>query len=251
MLHKWLEIYHNNDNDLEVTIQQLQSDESITEDNTTDLIKVICCLELYHNRFADDKEGIAEIGFDLELMKYNNNNYMFAGKMDLLDSDSGIIKEFKTTEKDIADGSPYWQEAFLSPQCVGYYKAALEMSSDIKQLQYIVFKRVMLRLKKNETIEQYTARVMENSEMKVKTIPITKSMVEKWQQEMIDTVKVLDFFYSNGIWPKYKSQCNGKFGKCPFYAHCNLDADLECGLYIKKERQHEELELELETDTED
>jgi len=138
----------------------------------------------------------------------------------------------KSTSRDIAPGSDYWQSLRLDIQVSFYAFWGIQTYGTINPTIYDVWRRPLLRLKKDETITEYADRVeaklRENPQEHFQRHQIarTDADMEQFQLELwncYQTMKAMiqrDGFYSN------EQQCITITGSCPYKRVCfNEGAD--------------------------
>lgn len=164
------------------------------------------------------------------------------GKIDAICED-GTPVEHKTTSDTIDE--KYIHRLNWDDQVTNYLVAlSLEQKKIVNKVIYTVIKKPTIRIKQNETMEDYLKRCVEwyedDTEHKVATFPVVRSkdeLIEK-QAELVDMfkeIKKCKRFYRN------PSHCS--IMGCPYASVC-LSYTPEAGAvdFVKKEKVNEELE---------
>ena len=120
-------------------------------------------------RYGDDRlEFVAvEQSFYLPLKnpgtRHASRNFVLAGKMDgivrLADGRLAVL-EYKTASEDIGPEGEYWMRLRCDPQISMYVLAARELGFDVSTVLYDVTRKPTIRLRQNETPEQYGSRLL-------------------------------------------------------------------------------------------
>jgi PD-(D/E)XK nuclease superfamily len=142
------------------------------------------------------------------------------------------ILEMKSTSRDIAPGSDYWQSLRLDIQVSFYNFWSRQMWEVNTPVIYDVWRKPLLRLKKDESVAEYADRVeaklRENppDHFQRHQIARTDKDMEQFQLELWNCYQAMkamiqrDGFYSN------ESQCITITGSCPYKKICfNEGAD--------------------------
>ncbi|MBI5725052.1 MAG: PD-(D/E)XK nuclease family protein [Planctomycetes bacterium] len=121
-------------------------------------------------RYEKDVElAAAEEEFDIPLAnpfgKYPSRRFRLIGRIDAIVklSDGRLaVLEYKTAGEDIAPGSDYWQRLRYDAQISLYVLAARTIGYDVSTVLYDVTRKPTIRLRQNETPEQYGQRLLED-----------------------------------------------------------------------------------------
>ena len=123
--------------------------------------------------------------------------------------------------------------------------ADLMLGNKVEIVKYIVMSRESIKLKKNETPDEYVDRYVEKMTIKERDFVVTDEDIARFKTRVRGFAQELIGHYESGVWDCHYSLCNNNYGLCPFYDHCQKGVDIDNEeLYIKKSRQHEELNIE-------
>jgi len=138
-------------------------------------------------------------------------------------SDDGHIVEHKTTSMDIAEGGEYEYNLLWDEQVLAYMSL-----SGLRKVHYTVCKKPTIRLKKDETDEEFYNRMVtwydDDTENKIRvfTVERTDEEVAQWEQ---DFVAIADEMERGVI---YKNTCHCvQYGRRCEYANVCLHYDPE------------------------
>jgi len=138
-------------------------------------------------------------------------------------SDDGYIVEHKTTSADIAEGGEYEYNLLWDEQVLAYMSL-----SGLRKVHYTVCKKPTIRLKKDETDEEFYNRMVtwydDDTENKIRvfTVERTDEEVAQWEQ---DFVAIADEMERGVI---YKNTCHCvQYGRRCEYASVCLHYDPE------------------------
>lgn len=146
-------------------------------------------------------------------------------------SDDGHIVEHKTTSMDIAEGGEYEYNLLWDEQVLAYMSL-----SGLRKVHYTVIKKPTIRLKKDETDEEFYNRMVawydDDTENKIRvfTVERTDEEVAQWEQDFVAIAGEME----RGI--IYKNTCHCvQYGRRCEYASVCLHYDPE-QQYIEFER---------------
>lgn len=167
--------------------------------------------------------------FDIPLTKKHSLIGRFDGK-----ADDGFIVEHKTTSGDIGEEYEFnlqWDEQVL----------AYMLASGSRSVYYTVCKKPTIRLKQNETNEDFFKRCCdwydEDTESKIRMFIVTRTDEEvlEFRKQLVKTVQEMEkchLYYNN---PNY---CNSWGRRCEFSSIClNYDAKLEYVDFTKTDKR--------------
>lgn len=183
--------------------------------------------------WQDWKVAEAESEFQVKL----TNFCYLRGRIDAVAGDGTLI-EHKTTSAAIDE--KYVEKLMWDDQVTFYLLAqTLLTGKAVTKIIYTVCQKPTIRLKQNETEEQYFTRVMEwYTEDKVKALTVVRSVAEIKAfegelREMTSQIRRQKYFYRN--------PANCKIMGCSYSSIClNYDPEIITG-FVKKERMSEEL----------
>lgn len=120
-------------------------------------------------RYGQDDLTFVEVErrFDIPLVNPDTNalsrTFTLAGKIDgivrLPDGRLAVL-EYKTAGEDIGTDSEYWLRLRCDPQISQYVLAARAVGHDVATVLYDVTRKPTIRLRKNESSEEYAARLL-------------------------------------------------------------------------------------------
>lgn len=156
------------------------------------------------------------------------------GKVDGLTED-GIVVEHKTTSRDI--GAEYEYNLMWDEQVLAYMYL-----TNTRRIIYTVVKKPTIRLKKDETQEEFYERMLawydEDTESKIRTFEVirTDEEVEAWHDELTGVVYHMK---SNEVCYKNTLHCSNFGSDCPYRSVClHYDKEQE---YIEFKRRDNNL----------
>lgn len=207
------------------------------DDVLVDIIKVQELLRAYVKFYAaklhNQKVEKVEKEFRLPILGTQGQDqtrvrYALAGKIDLILTDENgwrCLEDHKTTGKDIQPGNDYWRKLLLDHQMTLYFYAAGREKLAINKLFYDVIKKPTIRLKKNETTEQYRERlaadIEENPEKFFRRIECarTDAHVEDFQTELYQTAAIIQGCTDRNWFPKNTTSCLEPY-RCSHFDIC-------------------------------
>lgn len=191
------------------------------------------------------KVNIVEATFECAL----NNEHTLVGRFDGIAED-GLVVEHKTTSNDVDDEYIYnlqWDEQILDYM----------LATGTNEMYYTVCKKPTIRLKQNETNEQYYERCVawyaEDTDKKIRVIKVTRNQKEiDAQKEAL--LHIASRMYVNEEDYKFLQKCNSAEREQIFYrnpSHCtcygrrcefasiclDYDPKLQYVEFTKKEQQ--------------
>ena len=164
------------------------------------------------------------------------------GRIDGIAEDGSIV-EHKTTSYDLEvyEYNLMWDEQLL----------AYMLAYGVNKMYYTIIKKPTIRLKKNETEEEFYQRMVEwydddtDSKIRMITVERTDEEIEQFKESLIDicdTIEVVTMnkdncpnnFYKNCLW------CNAYGRRCEYSSIClNYDPNATYIEFEKKERRKE------------
>ena len=155
------------------------------------------------------------------------------GRVDGITPD-GTVVEHKTTSRDI--GAEYEYNLMWDEQVLAYMYL-----TDTRRIQYTVVKKPTIRLKKDESPEEFYKRMLawydEDTETKIRTFDVirTDEEVQAFVDEFVDTVAQMDgkHCYRNTL------HCSNFGSDCPYRSVClHYDKSQEYIEFTRREEQH-------------
>ena len=146
-------------------------------------------------------------------------------------SEDGYIVEHKTTSADIAEGGEYEYNLLWDEQVLAYMSL-----SGLRKVHYTVCKKPTIRLKKDETEEQFFYRMLEwydddtENKIRVFTVERTDEEVEQWEQDFVTIADEME----RGVIYKNTCHCMQYGRRCEYSSVClHYDPEQQ---YIEFER---------------
>jgi len=172
------------------------------------------------------------------------------GSMDMLGSSDKFvyIGETKSTSQ---ISQSIKQDIELAPQTMLYFISYFEQFTPPKgkrvRILFNYIRKSLLRQKKNESIQQFMARVQED----YLTRPdhyyhrevVERTTVEtlRFKQELLKILRDIRITKKYNLWYKNRKACNAR-GRCPFFDICLYgEVDSVMAMYRNKTAKHEEL----------
>ena len=140
--------------------------------------------------------------------------HLLVGKVDGL-SDDGHIVEHKTTSSDISEGGSYEYDLLWNEQVLAYMSL-----TGLRKVYYTVCRKPKIRIKKNETEEEFHNRILEwydedtDQKIRVFVVERTDAEVKQFEEEFVnicDTMDSVKYNLSNNPLNVYRNTC-----------HCNM-----------------------------
>lgn len=167
-----------------------------------------------------------------EWLEYDLDGNTLVGRIDAR-TENGILVEHKTTSQDIDEGYEYdlqWDEQIL----------AYMLMTGSRQMYYTVIKKPTIRLKKNESEQEFFDRMVEwydedtDSKIRVLNIMRTDDEIDEFREELLGAVQEVQnvkTYYKNTAY------CNKWGRRCEYASVClNYDPKQE---YVEFTRRKE------------
>lgn len=189
----------------------------------------------YYARWETDpvKEVQPEIEFNLPLT--GSRKFAVAGKIDglgVMHDGRLALVEHKTTSADVGPDSDYWIRLRANPQVMQYVLAARELAWDIAVVIYDVTRKPSIRVKQNETPEQYADRLRDDCAVRPefyfarREVPIIEKDLYEFSVHRAQLAKMILALKSaarkaqrpHHAWPRHMTEmhCKG----CEFNSFC-------------------------------
>ena len=149
-------------------------------------------------------------------------------------SDDGHIVEHKTTSSDISVGGEYEYNLLWDEQVLAYM-----LISGLRKVHYTVCKKPTIRLKKDETADEFYQRMIDwydtDTEQKIRvfTVERTDEEVDQFAQDFVDICNEMEQtknYYRNTC------HCNAWGSRCEYSGVClNYDPNTQYISYTKGE----------------
>jgi RecB family exonuclease len=166
---------HNRGADAETAIQRATADYEVLPD-WADPLEWIIERETIHQllaghfwRYSQDDLVFVEVerAFDIPLVNpgtgATSRTFTLAGKIDgivRLGDGRLAVLEYKTSGEDISADGEYWMRLRCDPQISQYVLAARAIGHDVATVLYDVTRKPTIRLRKNESVEEYSSRLL-------------------------------------------------------------------------------------------
>jgi len=189
----------------------------------------------YFNRWSDDpvKELHPEIEFRHPLS--GSRSFDVAGKIDglgVLHDGRLALVEHKTTSADVGPDSDYWIRLRSNPQVLQYVLAARALGWDVSVVLYDVTRKPSIRVKQNETPEQYAVRLAEDCSARPefyfarREVPILEEYLEEFTIQRLELSRLILSFRAASrkarrpeqAWPRHLTEMHCKL--CDFSSFC-------------------------------
>lgn len=139
------------------------------------------------------------------------------------------VLEMKSTTREITPGSDYWQSLRLDIQISFYARWAKLAEGEIGPTIYDVWRRPLLRLKKDEIVAEYADRVEEKlranpaEHFQRHEIVRTDKDLEMFDRELWNVYQQMKETIRRDLWVSNTSQCISFMGKCPYHSICSRE----------------------------
>jgi len=215
------------------------------EFNELDVAILSGMLAGYYFRYAHNevvKELHAETEFRMPLS--GSRTFDVAGKIDglgVLHDGRLALVEHKTSGEDISDTSDYWLRLRFNQQIYQYVLAACALGWDVSHVIYDVARKPMIRVKQNETVEQFGQRLAEDTQARPefyfarREVPILDQDVAEFEVQRLALSRQILFFRSASRsarkpehgWPR---NCGGMTCKfCEYEGFCMQNISVDPG----------------------
>jgi hypothetical protein len=190
------------------------------------------------NTFRCDR---TDVRFQVEL-----DGIFIVGEFDGVGSNSGTpaLIEHKSSSEDITPGSSYWQKVALTDRQVSIYlAAAASLKLGQTEVLYDVLGKPKLRLKKDESEEDFEIRVleaiMESPEKYYQraTIVRLEHEHEDHMRDIRGVVHLMQATRQAGTYPRNVDSCFKYGAPCEFYAVCGTGVDIMNDAYYGPKRE--------------
>lgn len=189
----------------------------------------------YYARWAEDpvKELCAEVEFRSPLL--NSRTFDVAGKIDglgILHDGRLALVEHKTTSADVGPDSDYWLRLRSNPQINQYVLAARSLGWDVAAVIYDVTRKPSIRVKQNETSEQYAERLAADAQERPdfyfarREVPILEDDLEEFGIQRLELARMILNFRAASRrsrlphhgWPRHLTEMHCK--TCDYASFC-------------------------------
>ncbi len=189
----------------------------------------------YFNRWTDDpvKELHPEVEFRYPLA--GSRSFDCAGKIDglgVLHDGRLALVEHKTTSTDVGPDSDYWIRLRANPQVMQYILAARALGWDVAVVLYDVTRKPSIRVKQNETPEDYAERLAEDCRTRPefyfarREVPILEDDLEEFTVQRLELSRMILGLKSASRrarrpehgWPRHLTEMHCKL--CDYSSFC-------------------------------
>lgn len=175
-------------------------------------------------------------------------DYEFTGILDAVIRKDGRLLGFesKSSGEDIALGSPFWQKVTtLDPQASMYLLGAPRAGHPIESVLYDVARKPDLRLKKDETTDEYRERCAldinarpEHYYQRHELVRLEHDAIA-YEQDLWDYATALADAERTGRYPRNPDHCRQYGRVCEYVVVCAGEGSIDDPvLYRKKEKDH-------------
>lgn len=227
--HRGIEL--GNINALEKELDE--NNDFLSEGNETNKIIVLAMVEAFFNKFPHHNEGDIQHEVKIETTFGNHPFIMFADA--IIDEPDGIVlREYKTASR---IDSTYIDKLQFNDQITRYCLAIeQEYHKPVKRIEYYVAKKPLLRLKQNETLEQFRNRLVEKiteDEESIQYFELHRTR-EHLDEELSDLIYDMDTISKTTRYTKNLSACSC-YGNCPYLNLCMKEKDAELLYEVREE----------------
>ncbi len=206
-----------------------------TDFDETTVATISGLLAGYYARWSEDpvKELCAEVEFRAPLA--NSRTFDVAGKIDglgILHDGRLALVEHKTTSADVGPDSDYWIRLRSNPQINQYVLAARQLGWDVSVVLYDVTRKPSIRVKQNETPEQYAERLAADTQERPefyfarREVPILEDDLEEFSIQRFELAKMILNFRAASRrsrlphhgWPRHLTEMACKL--CDYQGFC-------------------------------
>ena len=200
-----------------------ENNDFLTENNETNKVIVLAMVEAFFNKYPHHNEGDVHHEVKIETTFGNHDFIMFADAI-IEEPDGIILREYKTASR---IDSTYIDKLKFNDQ-ISRYCLAIEQEyhKPVKRIEYYVAKKPLLRLKQNETLEQFRNRLVEKiseDEESIQYFELTRTR-EQLDEELSDLIYDMDTISKTTHYTKNLSACSC-YGNCPYLELCMKEKD--------------------------
>ena len=214
--------------------QELDSNEDfMSDENETNKVIVLAMVEAFFNKFPNHNEG--DIKHEVEIKtNFGGHDFIMYADAIVEEPDGYILREYKTASR---IDSTYIDKLKFNDQISRYCLAIeQELGKPVKRIEYYVAKKPLLRLKQNETLEQFRNRLVEKiteDEESIQYFELSRTR-EQLDEELTDLIYDMDTITKTTHYTKNLSACSC-YGTCPYLELCMKEKDAELLYEVKEE----------------
>lgn len=213
--------------------QELDNNEDfMSDENETNKVIVLAMVEAFFNKFPHHNEG--NIQHEVEIRtNFGGHDFVMYADAIVDEGDGLVLREYKTASR---IDSTYIDKLKFNDQISRYCLAIeQELGKKVKRIEYYVAKKPLLRLKQNETLEQFRQRLVEKiseDEESIQYFELIRTQ-EQLDEEKEDLIYDMEQIEKTTRYTKNLSACSC-YGTCPYLELCMKEKDAEL-LYEVKE----------------
>lgn len=153
--------------------------------------------------------------------------HVLIGRVDGISAD-GCVVEHKTTSSDIAEGGEYEYNLQWDEQILAYMSL-----TGCRTIHYTVCKKPTIRMKQNESEEEFFARMCEwyetDTDKKIRTFDVTRTdeEVAEWEKDFEQMCDEMEIAEKAGRMYRCTNHCNAWGRRCEYSGIC-LHYDPRC-----------------------
>ena len=205
----------------------------LNEKAETNKVIVLAMVEAFFNKFPKHNEGDIQHEVEIKTTFSGHEFIMYADA--IIDEPDGIVlREYKTASR---IDSTYIDKLKFNDQISRYCLAIEnEYHKPVKRIEYYVAKKPLLRLKQNETLNQFRQRLVEkimDDEESIQYFELDRTR-EQLDEELTDLVYDMDTINKTTHYTKNLSACSC-YGNCPYLELCMKEKDAELLYEIREE----------------
>lgn len=214
--------------------QELDNNNAFLNENAeTNKVIVLAMVEAFFNKFPNHNEGDIQHEVEIKTTFGGHDFIMYADA--IIEEPTGIVlREYKTASR---IDSTYIDKLKFNDQ-ISRYCLAIEnkFGKPVKKIEYYVAKKPLLRLKKDETLEQFRKRLVEkimDDEESIQYFELDRTR-EQLDEELTDLVYDMDTINKTTHYTKNLSACSC-YGNCPYLELCMKQKDAELLYEVREE----------------
>ena len=206
--------------------QELDNNNDFLNENAeTNKVIVLAMVEAFFNKFPDHNEG--DVKHEVEIKtKFGGYDFIMYADAIVEEVDGIVLREYKTTSR---IDSTYIDKLKFNDQ-ISRYCLAIEQEyhKPVKRIEYYVAKKPLLRLKKDESLEQYRQRLVEkimDDEESIQYFELYRTP-EQLSEEQEDLIYDMEQIDKTTRYTKNLSACSC-YETCPYLELCMKEKEAE------------------------
>lgn len=219
-------------NSVDELANELDESDYFTQDNETEKVIVLAMVEAFLNTFPNHNNENVEHEVHIEVPIGDDVFQMYADG--IVNTPEGLIlREYKTASR-VDD--VYLDKLKFNDQISRYCWAIEEKyQKKVIKIEYYIVKKPLLRLKKDETLEQYRQRLVDKI---MEDDTITFLELNRTEDDLIeardDLIYDINTIKNTTRYTKCLNSCS-TYGKCPYLSLCCKEQDAELLYEVKEE----------------